>query len=93
MSPKAPYLLLMLSITPGHPGGAAIIADVLAGLPKQLKAQPRAAPDVFTIGVKASEDRARFFDVGLYLSLKDQQHGGALHWALQLCRVDDFAEG
>ncbi len=92
-TPKAPYLLVSFDVDQNNPNAPTIIADVRTGFP--ANARPVAFPidNVYSINVPPPAANQFFFDVGTYLSFKDQQHGGVLRWVLQLCRVDEFAQG
>ena len=91
--PRPPYLLVAFDVDPGESaaGAAAILDDVLAGFPANVRPAPLRVEHVFVIEVPESQASDRFMDVGTYLMLKDHQHQGVLRWVVQLCRVDDIA--
>ena len=93
MNPKAPYLLVSFDVDPSNADAAAIIADVEHGFPPQDRPMRLAVDHLYVIMVPSSQAMDRFMEVGMYLTLKDQQHNGVLRWALQLCRMDEFASG
>jgi hypothetical protein len=95
--PKPPYLLLAFDVdataADGDGDAESIIADVEAGFPANARPRRLAVEHLYAIEVPVSKASDRFFEVGMYLGLKDSEHGGVVRWALQLCRADEFAEG
>lgn len=91
--PKPPYLLVSFDVASTNPNAATIIADVRAGFPANARPVALAVDNAYSIEVPPSLASDRFFEVGMYLTLKDQEHGGGVRWVLQLCRVDEFAQG
>jgi len=92
-SPKAPYLLVSFDVDQNNPNAPTIIADVRTGFPPNARPVAFPVDNAYSIDVPSSQAFDRFMEVGMYLTLKDQQHGGVVRWVLQLCRVDEFAQG
>lgn len=93
MAPKAPYLLASFDVDPSNASAKDIEAEVLAGFPADVQPTPLPVEHLYSIEVPSSQASSRFMEVGMYLSLKDQQHEGVLRWVLQLCRIDEIATG
>lgn len=92
--PTAPYLIVGFDIDPDEPDASAIIEDVRSGFPANARPIQFAVRNLYSIDVvPPSQAIPRFNEVGMYLILKDAQHGGILRWVLQLCRVDEIATG
>jgi hypothetical protein len=93
VAPKAPYLLASFDVDPSNSSAKDIEAEVLAEFPADVQPIPMPVAHLYSIEVPSSQASSRFMEVGMYLSLKDQQHEGVLRWVLQLCRIDEIATG
>ena len=92
--PLPPYLIVAFDVDPGEPNAPDIIEDVRSGFPANARPKQFAVRNVYSIDVDPpSQALPRFNEVGMYLTLKDAEHGGILRWVLQLCRIDEIATG
>jgi len=93
MLPTAPYLLLGFTVTPGTQDGSAILDEVERNIPLPSRSVPIALsiPDVYLIECPRNDPDTPFQDIADYMSREQTRTGGALIWALQLCRSNEIA--
>lgn len=91
--PRPPYLLIAFDVDPAAAlppqQVQQILADVRAGLPAntlEFRVEHQ-----YLLEVAPSQAGETFEHVGMYLMLEEEQHGGALRWTVQLCRIDEIA--
>jgi len=93
MLPTAPYLLVGFTVAPGTPNGQQILDDVEHNMPLPQRGIPIALPipDVYLIECPRNDPDTPFQDIADYLSREQTRTGGALIWAMQLCRSNEIA--
>ena len=93
MLPNAPYLLVGFTVAPGTPNGQTILDEVEQKMPLPPRGVPIALPipDVYLIECPRNDPDTPFQDLADYFEREQARTGGALIWALQLCRTNEVA--